>query len=69
MFRSTTEHLLANCPDDVELFHKHVAPGQRVRKFHSDSIYCMGVPYSLNLNVITCCFSQGHCGSYVEEEV
>ncbi|XP_046891682.1 probable asparagine--tRNA ligase, mitochondrial [Hypomesus transpacificus] len=29
MFRSTTEHLLANCPDDVELFHKHVAPGQR----------------------------------------
>ncbi|XP_062328729.1 probable asparagine--tRNA ligase, mitochondrial [Osmerus eperlanus] len=29
MFRSTTEHLLAHCADDVELFHKHVAPGQR----------------------------------------
>uniref|UniRef100_A0A6Q2ZDQ6 Aminoacyl-transfer RNA synthetases class-II family profile domain-containing protein n=1 Tax=Esox lucius TaxID=8010 RepID=A0A6Q2ZDQ6_ESOLU len=27
MFRSTTEHLLAQCPEDVALFHKHVTPG------------------------------------------
>uniref|UniRef100_A0A3P8Z8S1 asparagine--tRNA ligase n=1 Tax=Esox lucius TaxID=8010 RepID=A0A3P8Z8S1_ESOLU len=31
MFRSTTEHLLAQCPEDVALFHKHVTPGHNVR--------------------------------------
>uniref|UniRef100_A0A1A8LGJ4 asparagine--tRNA ligase n=3 Tax=Nothobranchius TaxID=28779 RepID=A0A1A8LGJ4_9TELE len=31
MFRSTTEHVLAHCADDVGLFHKHVTPGHRDR--------------------------------------
>ncbi|XP_071214057.1 asparaginyl-tRNA synthetase isoform X2 [Salvelinus alpinus] len=29
LFRSTTEHLLAQCPEDVALYHKHVSPGYR----------------------------------------
>ncbi|XP_030007248.1 probable asparagine--tRNA ligase, mitochondrial [Sphaeramia orbicularis] len=29
MFRSATEHVLAQCADDVDLFHKHVTPGHR----------------------------------------
>ncbi|XP_077467716.1 asparaginyl-tRNA synthetase [Stigmatopora argus] len=29
MFRRTTEHVLDRCPQDVDLFHKHVTPGHR----------------------------------------
>ncbi|XP_020490565.2 probable asparagine--tRNA ligase, mitochondrial [Labrus bergylta] len=29
VFRSATEHVLAHCPEDVDLFHKHVTPGHR----------------------------------------
>ncbi|KAG7479177.1 putative asparagine-tRNA ligase, mitochondrial [Solea senegalensis] len=29
MFRSATEHVLAHCAEDVDLFHKHVTPGHR----------------------------------------
>ncbi|XP_064841498.1 probable asparagine--tRNA ligase, mitochondrial [Oncorhynchus masou masou] len=29
LFRSTTEHLLSHCPEDVALYHKHVSPGYR----------------------------------------
>uniref|UniRef100_A0A673WJ62 Asparaginyl-tRNA synthetase 2, mitochondrial n=1 Tax=Salmo trutta TaxID=8032 RepID=A0A673WJ62_SALTR len=29
LFRSTTEHLLDQCPEDVALYHKHVSPGYR----------------------------------------
>ncbi|XP_026225834.1 probable asparagine--tRNA ligase, mitochondrial [Anabas testudineus] len=29
MFRSSTEHVLAHCAEDVNLFHKHVTPGHR----------------------------------------
>ncbi|XP_041663614.1 probable asparagine--tRNA ligase, mitochondrial [Cheilinus undulatus] len=29
VFRSATEHVLAHCPGDVDLFHKHVTPGHR----------------------------------------
>lgn len=29
MFKSTTEHVLAQCAEDVDLFHKHVTPGHR----------------------------------------
>ncbi|KAF7665124.1 hypothetical protein LDENG_00153770 [Lucifuga dentata] len=29
MFRSATEHVLARCAADVDLFHKHVTPGHR----------------------------------------
>ncbi|XP_039986761.1 probable asparagine--tRNA ligase, mitochondrial [Xiphias gladius] len=29
MFRSATEHVLAHCADEVDLFHKHVTPGHR----------------------------------------
>ncbi|XP_062242252.1 probable asparagine--tRNA ligase, mitochondrial [Platichthys flesus] len=29
MFRSATEHVLARCAEDVDLFHKHVTPGHR----------------------------------------
>ncbi|KAM3615844.1 uncharacterized protein V6R79_008626 [Siganus canaliculatus] len=29
MFRAATEHVLAHCPKDVDLFHKHVTPGHR----------------------------------------
>ncbi|KAM6973741.1 asparaginyl-tRNA synthetase isoform 2-T2 [Aplochiton taeniatus] len=29
MFRSVTEHLLTHCSEDMDLFHKHVAPGHR----------------------------------------
>uniref|UniRef100_UPI003AAD7CB0 asparaginyl-tRNA synthetase isoform X2 n=1 Tax=Centroberyx gerrardi TaxID=166262 RepID=UPI003AAD7CB0 len=29
MFRSATEHVLAHCAEDVDLFHRHVTPGQR----------------------------------------
>lgn len=29
MFRSATEHVLAQCTEDVDLFHKHVTPGHR----------------------------------------
>lgn len=30
VFRSATEHVLARCAADVDLFHKHVTPGHRV---------------------------------------
>lgn len=30
MFRFATEHVLAHCAEDVDLFHKHVTPGHRV---------------------------------------
>uniref|UniRef100_A0A672FG34 asparagine--tRNA ligase n=1 Tax=Salarias fasciatus TaxID=181472 RepID=A0A672FG34_SALFA len=30
MFRSATEHVLARCVEDVDLFHRHVTPGHRV---------------------------------------
>ncbi|XP_041796831.1 probable asparagine--tRNA ligase, mitochondrial [Chelmon rostratus] len=29
MFRFATEHVLAHCAEDVDLFHKHVTPGHR----------------------------------------
>ncbi|KAM9732694.1 asparaginyl-tRNA synthetase [Menidia menidia] len=29
MFRSATEHVLAHCVEDVDLFHRHVTPGHR----------------------------------------
>lgn len=29
VFQSATEHVLAHCPEDVDLFHKHVTPGHR----------------------------------------
>lgn len=32
MFRSTTEHVLDYCAEDVDLYHKHVAPRHRVIK-------------------------------------
>ncbi|XP_060929622.1 probable asparagine--tRNA ligase, mitochondrial isoform X4 [Limanda limanda] len=31
VFRSATEHVLARCAEDVDLFHKHVTPGHRGR--------------------------------------
>ncbi|KAA0702335.1 putative asparagine--tRNA ligase, mitochondrial [Triplophysa tibetana] len=41
MFKATTEHVLSRCADDVELFHKYIAPGHKdqvdlimKRKFH-----------------------------------
>lgn len=30
LFKATTEHVLSRCADDVELFHKYIAPGHRV---------------------------------------
>lgn len=30
VFRFATEHVLAHCVEDVDLFHKHVTPGHRV---------------------------------------
>ncbi|XP_070761554.1 asparaginyl-tRNA synthetase isoform X2 [Enoplosus armatus] len=35
MFRSATEHVLAHCAEDVDLFHKHVTPG------HKDTVDAM----------------------------
>lgn len=35
MFRSATEHVLAHCAEDVDLFHKHVTPG------HGDTVGSM----------------------------
>lgn len=32
LFKASTEHVLTHCAEDVELFHKFVAPGHRVRK-------------------------------------
>ncbi|KPP75782.1 putative asparagine--tRNA ligase, mitochondrial, partial [Scleropages formosus] len=29
LFKATTERILAECPHDIELYHKHVAPGHR----------------------------------------
>lgn len=29
LFKAATEHVFSNCTEDVELFHKHVAPGHR----------------------------------------
>ncbi|KAL4658622.1 putative asparagine-tRNA ligase, mitochondrial isoform X1 [Arapaima gigas] len=31
LFKTTTEQILAQCQQDVELFHKYIAPGHRVR--------------------------------------
>ncbi|XP_072433770.1 asparaginyl-tRNA synthetase isoform X4 [Chiloscyllium punctatum] len=31
LFKITTSHILSNCSDDVELFHKYIAPGQKER--------------------------------------
>lgn len=30
LFKATTEHVLSCCAEDVELFHKYIAPGHRV---------------------------------------
>uniref|UniRef100_A0A3P8V1Z9 Asparaginyl-tRNA synthetase 2, mitochondrial n=1 Tax=Cynoglossus semilaevis TaxID=244447 RepID=A0A3P8V1Z9_CYNSE len=42
MFKSATEHVLAECSEDVDLFHKYVTPGHRVRP-------------EIHLNVSLCC--------------
>lgn len=42
MFKSATEHVLAECSEDVDLFHKYVTPGHRVRP-------------EIHLNVSICC--------------
>uniref|UniRef100_A0A3P9DDQ8 asparagine--tRNA ligase n=1 Tax=Maylandia zebra TaxID=106582 RepID=A0A3P9DDQ8_9CICH len=33
MFRFATEHVLAHCVEDVDLFHKHVTPGQKLKEY------------------------------------
>ncbi|XP_073719286.1 asparaginyl-tRNA synthetase [Misgurnus anguillicaudatus] len=35
LFKSTTEHLMSHCADDIELFHKYIAPG------HGDEVNLM----------------------------
>ncbi|XP_065137690.1 asparaginyl-tRNA synthetase isoform X4 [Paramisgurnus dabryanus] len=35
LFKSTTEHLMSHCADDIELFHKYIAPG------HGDQVNLM----------------------------
>lgn len=39
LFKSATEHVLSSCAEDVELFHKYIAPGHRV--WHTMLLFCM----------------------------
>ncbi|KAL7400738.1 hypothetical protein ABVT39_017067 [Epinephelus coioides] len=54
MFRSATEHVLAHCAKDVDLFHKHVTPG------HRDTVEAMlkksfpVITYSEAIDILKC---------------
>ncbi|XP_057684817.1 probable asparagine--tRNA ligase, mitochondrial isoform X1 [Corythoichthys intestinalis] len=52
MFRRTTEHVLDRCPQDVDLFHKHVTPGHRdaVETMLKDKFHV--VTYSEAINIL-----------------
>ncbi|XP_018591824.2 asparaginyl-tRNA synthetase [Scleropages formosus] len=53
LFKATTERILAECPHDIELYHKHVAPG------HRDSLLSMlknkfkVITYTEAINILT----------------
>uniref|UniRef100_A0A8C3ABS9 asparagine--tRNA ligase n=1 Tax=Cyclopterus lumpus TaxID=8103 RepID=A0A8C3ABS9_CYCLU len=49
MFRSATEHVLAHCAADVDLFHKHVTPGHRVSP---QGHLLFGVTYSEAIDIL-----------------
>uniref|UniRef100_A0A673AQ86 Asparaginyl-tRNA synthetase 2, mitochondrial n=1 Tax=Sphaeramia orbicularis TaxID=375764 RepID=A0A673AQ86_9TELE len=66
MFRSATEHVLAQCADDVDLFHKHVTPGHRVMVLFPGS--CLFLPTEL-VTIINSSFSpQWGCDLQTEHE-
>ncbi|KAM6158058.1 asparaginyl-tRNA synthetase isoform 8-T8 [Rhynchocyon petersi] len=39
LFKATTVKLLSNCPEDVELCHKFVAPGQKIRTYAEKQLF------------------------------
>ncbi|KAM6158055.1 asparaginyl-tRNA synthetase isoform 5-T5 [Rhynchocyon petersi] len=42
LFKATTVKLLSNCPEDVELCHKFVAPGQKIRTYAEKQLFNWG---------------------------
>lgn len=52
LFRSVTDSVLAHCEEDVDLFHKHVAPGHRVSpEGHSYAQRRVWLHYYLSLHM------------------
>ncbi|XP_045674080.1 probable asparagine--tRNA ligase, mitochondrial isoform X2 [Phyllostomus hastatus] len=43
LFKSATMMVLSNCPEDVELCHKFMAPGQKIRTYAEKQLFNWGV--------------------------
>uniref|UniRef100_A0A3Q3EUE2 asparagine--tRNA ligase n=1 Tax=Kryptolebias marmoratus TaxID=37003 RepID=A0A3Q3EUE2_KRYMA len=52
MFRSATEHVLAHCAEDVDLFHKRVTPGHRMFKVLNVKLLSLRVTYSEAIDIL-----------------
>uniref|UniRef100_A0A8C9SY29 asparagine--tRNA ligase n=1 Tax=Scleropages formosus TaxID=113540 RepID=A0A8C9SY29_SCLFO len=67
LFKATTERILAECPHDIELYHKHVAPGHRVRTIniltHSSQSFAFKVEWGNDLQTEHENYLVKHCGN------
>nr|XP_055212865.1 probable asparagine--tRNA ligase, mitochondrial isoform X1 [Gorilla gorilla gorilla] len=54
LFRATTMMVLSKCPEDVELCHKFIAPGQKVISFMDKAqyIYCLIISYTEAVEIL-----------------
>ncbi|XP_075858460.1 asparaginyl-tRNA synthetase isoform X4 [Microcebus murinus] len=43
LFKATTVMVLSNCPEDVELCHKFIAPGQKIRTYAKKQLFNWGI--------------------------
>ncbi|XP_063112478.1 asparaginyl-tRNA synthetase isoform X2 [Cavia porcellus] len=43
LFKATTMSVLSNCPEDVELCHKFIAPGHKIRTYAKKQLFNWGV--------------------------
>ncbi|XP_069325259.1 asparaginyl-tRNA synthetase isoform X3 [Eulemur rufifrons] len=43
LFKATTVTVLSNCPEDVELCHKFIAPGQKIRTYAKKQLFNWGI--------------------------
>ncbi|XP_077820190.1 asparaginyl-tRNA synthetase isoform X6 [Macaca mulatta] len=59
LFKATAMMVLSNCPEDVELCHKFIAPGQKIRTYAKKQLFNWGV----NLQTEHEKYLVKHCGN------
>uniref|UniRef100_A0A3Q1GU53 asparagine--tRNA ligase n=1 Tax=Acanthochromis polyacanthus TaxID=80966 RepID=A0A3Q1GU53_9TELE len=52
MFKSATEHVLAHCVEDVDLFHKHVTPGHRIEGLKFYILSTLRITYTEAVDIL-----------------